>query len=58
VGIGPYRIVSGIKDARVGLQKSFSAAATAGSSPTPAASTPSASPPPSPNSSENYAPGP
>ena len=39
VGIGPYRIVSGIKDARVGSapEGPLSAAATPGCSPTPAA---------------------
>jgi len=58
VGIGPYRIVSGIKDARVGLQKAPSAAATPGSSPTPAAGAPTTSPPPSHNSSETSASGP
>ena len=59
VGIGPYRIVSGIRDARVGPPKGPpSAAGTPGSSPTPAASTPTTSPPPSHNSSETSASGP
>jgi double-stranded uracil-DNA glycosylase len=58
VGIGPYRIVSGIRDARVGLQDAPSAAATPGSSPTPAALTPTTSPPPSHNSSATSASGP
>lgn len=45
VGIGPYRIVSGIKDAHVGLQEAPLAAATPGSFPTPAASMPTTSRP-------------
>ena len=58
VGIGPYRIISGIKDVRVGLQKASSAATTPGSYPTPAASTLTTSPSPSHNSSETSASGP
>jgi TDG/mug DNA glycosylase family protein len=55
VGIGPYRIVSGIKDARVGLRRLPLAALTPGSFPTPAASTPTTSRLLWRNSSENSA---